>query len=308
MPRDDPLSAFTGPIVLDGGLASELERRGADLRDPLWSAKVLVEEPGRIVEVHRTYVEAGADVLITASYQASFEGFEARGIDRAAATKLMRRSVEIAREAGADAGRPVLVAASVGPYGAMLANGAEYTGRYDLGARSAAVAAHRDFHGPRAEVLASAEPDLLAVETIPSIAEAEALVEVLDDLESPAWVSFSCRDDEHLNDGTPLEEAIDVVTTASNVVAVGVNCTPPAHVPPLLRIAAARTDVPLVAYPNRGGTWDPSTRVWTGDAVPDGFGPLALELRAVGARCIGGCCGTGPADIHDIATVLRPAA
>ena len=198
----DPFAAYPGCVVLDGGLATELERRGADLRDPLWSARVLVEDPALIVEVHRAYVAAGADVVTGASYQASFEGLAARGFDREAASRLLARSVELAREAVDD--RRVLVAASVGPYGAVLANGAEYTGDYELGAASTARAALRDFHLPRAEVLAAAGPDLLAIETIPSVVEAEALVEVLDALgDVPAWVSFSCRDGARCSDGTP---------------------------------------------------------------------------------------------------------
>jgi homocysteine S-methyltransferase len=304
----DPFRAFTGAMVVDGGLATELERRGADLRDDLWSARILVDDPDAIVDVHRAYVAAGADVLISASYQASFEGFAARGLDRAAATGVMARSVELARIAAKEAGRPVLVAASIGPYGAVLADGSEYTGSYGLGERSAAVAALRGFHRPRAEVLAAAAPDLLAIETIPSIVEAEALADVVPPLGVPAWISFSCADDEHLNDGTPLADAIDVAASIPGVAAVGINCTPPAHVPSLLRIAASRTTKPRVAYPNRGATWNARMKSWMGDAVPDGFGPLAMKLRGAGARLIGGCCGTGPADIRDVATALRRAA
>jgi homocysteine S-methyltransferase len=300
----DPFAAYPGCVVLDGGLATELERRGADLRDPLWSARVLIEDPALIVEVHRAYVTAGADVVTGASYQASFEGLAARGFDRAAASRLLVRSVELAREAVDD--RRVLVAASVGPYGAVLANGAEYTGDYELGAPTTARAALREFHLRRAEVLAAAGPDLLAIETIPSVVEAEALVEVLDALgDVPAWVSFSCRDGARLSDGAPLEDAVSIVTASPQVVAVGVNCTPPAFVPGLIRHARAITDTTLVAYPNRGGTWDATAKTWTGDAVPDGFGPLAAHLRASGACLIGGCCGTGPSDIEAIVATVR---
>jgi len=300
----DPFAAYPGCVALDGGLATELEHRGADLRDPLWSARVLVEDPALIVEVHRAYITAGADVVIGASYQASFEGLAARGLDRAAAASLLARSVELAREAVGD--RRVLVAASIGPYGAVLANGAEYTGDYDLGTPSDARAALRDFHLPRAEVLAATEPDLLAIETIPSVVEAEALVEVLDALGAvPAWVSFSCRDGARLSDGTAIEDAVSIVGASPQVVAVGVNCTPPGSVAELLRRARAVTASNLLAYPNRGGTWDASAKTWTGDAVPDGFGPLAMDLRASGARLIGGCCGTGPADIEAIVASIR---
>lgn len=299
----DPLAAYPGFVVLDGGLATELERRGADLRDPLWSARVLVEDPDLIVEVHRAYVEAGADVVIGASYQASFEGLAARGFDRDAASALLASSVQLARASATDR---TLVAASVGPYGAVLANGAEYTGDYGLGDTTTARAALRAFHLPRAEALVAAGPDLLAIETIPSVVEAEALVQVLAELgDVPAWVSFSCGDGGHLNDGTLIEDAVSIAEASPQVVAVGVNCTPPAFVPELLVRAGAVTDKALVAYPNRGATWDAATKTWTGDAVPGGFGPLARSLRASGARLIGGCCGTGPADIADTASALR---
>jgi homocysteine S-methyltransferase len=297
-------AVFTpGTLVLDGGLATELERRGADLLDPLWSAKVLIEEPERIADVHRAYVDAGAEVVITASYQASFEGLAERGFDDADAARVFAKSVELARDAVGDR---ALVAASLGPYGAMLANGAEYTGEYGLGAPDDARTVLREFHRRRAEALIAASPDLLAIETIPSGVEAEAIVQVLDELgDVPAWVSFSCADEETLHDGTPIEAAVTTVDASPAVIAVGVNCTAPAHVPGLLRRAATVTDRRLVAYPNRGATWDPRAKSWSGDAVPDGFGALALELRDAGAQLIGGCCGTGPDDIRAIAATLH---
>jgi homocysteine S-methyltransferase len=302
----DPFAAFSDVVVLDGGLATELEARGADLTDELWSARLLLDDPGLIVEVHRAYVDAGADVVIGASYQASFEGLAHRGLDHQAAAALFVRSVDLAREGAADR---ALVAASIGPYGAVLANGAEYTGDYGLGDAVAARAFLLDFHGPRAEVLASARPDVLAIETIPSVVEAEALLAVLDTVSNvPAWVSFSCRDGRHLNDGTPFGDAVDLVAGHPSVVAIGVNCTAPTLVPDLVRVAAARTATPIVAYPNRGGTWDGAAKRWTGDDLPAGLGPVALELRESGALLIGGCCGTGPSDIRAAAAALRLAA
>lgn len=191
---------FGGSIVLDGGLASELERRGADLRDRLWSARLLIEGPELIRQVHLAYFEAGADVAISASYQASFEGFAARGVDRQGAASLLTRSVQLAREAAEESGSDRLVAASVGPYGAMRADGSEYSGRYGVSVEELVA-----FHQPRLEVLLAAEPDLLAVETIPSIQEAEAIVTVLDRYpEALAWIAFSCRDEDRLSDGTPF--------------------------------------------------------------------------------------------------------
>jgi homocysteine S-methyltransferase len=299
----DPFAEYPDVVVLDGGLATELQARGADLSDELWSARLLLDNPGLIVEVHRAYVDAGADVVIGASYQASFEGLAHRGLDRAAATGAFARSVELAREA---AGDRALVAASVGPYGAVLANGAEYTGEYGLGASDGARAFLRDFHGPRAEALAAARPDLLAVETIPSTVEAEAVLEVLDALaDVPAWLSFSCRDAAHLSDGTPFEDAVAIVDGHPSIVAVGVNCTSPRAVPGLVRLAAERTGISIVAYPNKGGTWDAAAKRWMGDDLPQGLGPVAIELRDAGARLIGGCCGTGPSDIASAAVAVR---
>jgi homocysteine S-methyltransferase len=300
-PIADLLSS-RGTAVLDGGLATELERRGKDLRDPLWSARVLVEDPDAIREVHEAYFAAGADVATSASYQATFEGFGGRGLNRDDAAALMRRSVELAREAAPEG---ALVAASVGPYGAMLGNGAEYTGDYDRGEDELV-----GFHVPRMEALAEAGPDLFAVETIPSIVEARALVRALEHVpQIPAWVSFSCRDGAHICDGTPFEEAIRTVASAPTVVAVGVNCTSPIYVEGLVEIAAAATGRPVVCYPNRGSFWDPVRRTWTDPPRQDAR-PLLRprEWRSAGARLIGGCCGTTPEDIATIAAALAPAA
>jgi homocysteine S-methyltransferase len=304
-----PILAEHGVVVLDGGLGTELDARGADLRDPLWSAKVLVEDQDLIREVHTAYFEAGADVAISASFQASFEGLASRGLDRRAAEDLLRRSVEVAREARAawwrgrePDGRPFpLVAASVGPYGAVLGNGAEFTGEYDRDEDGLV-----DFHRPRAELLASAEPDLLAAETIPSIAEARALVRVLEQIpQIPAWVSFSCRNAGELCDGTPFELAVETVCASPSVVAVGVNCTSPLHVEGLVRLAAGATDRPIVAYPNRGAFWDAHRKVWVDPPRQDPRPALRpAAWREAGARLIGGCCGIGPGDIGAIAAAL----
>ena len=301
----DPIAellARRGTVVLDGGLATELERRGMDLHDPLWSARALVEDPDAIREVHASYFEAGADVATSASYQATFEGFAGRGLDHDASAALMRRSVELAREAAPEG---ALVAASVGPYGAMLGNGAEYTGDYDRDEDELV-----EFHAPRMQVLAEAGPDLFAVETIPSIVEARALVRALERVpQVPAWVSFSCRDGAHICDGTPFEEAVRTAVSAPTVVAVGVNCTSPMHVEALVELAAAASDRPIVCYPNRGSFWDPVRRRWMDPPRQDARPLLRpLQWRAAGARLIGGCCGTTPEDIAIFATELAPAA
>jgi len=297
----DPLARIReahGSVVLDGGLATELERRGADLKDPLWSAKVLVEDPEAIRGVHEAYFEAGADVAISASYQATFEGLAGRGIGRADAAALMRRSVELAREA---ANGDRVVAASVGPYGAMLGNGAEYTGDYDKDEDELV-----EFHVPRIEALAEAGPDVFAVETIPSFVEAGALVRALERVpEIPAWVSFSCRDGGHVCDGTPIATAVEVVAAAPGVVAVGVNCTSPLHVERLVETISATTGKPVVCYPNRGSFWDPMRKAWTDPPRQDARPPLRpLAWKEAGASMIGGCCGTTPDDIAAIAAAL----
>jgi homocysteine S-methyltransferase len=289
-------------VVLDGGLGTELGRRGADLRDPLWSAKVLLESPELVRDVHAAYFAAGADVAISASYQASFAGLARRGLDRGAAADVLRRSVELARDAARDAPGGGLVAASVGPYGAYLGNGAEYTGDYDVG-----EAELREFHLPRLEALAEAEPDAFAVETIPSISEARALVTALEHVpDTPAWMSFSCRDGAHLCDGTPFEQAVDVAASGPSVVAIGVNCTSPLHITALVEIAKARTDRAVVCYPNRGAFWNPLRKQWVDPPRQDARPSLRpLEWREAGARLIGGCCGTTPEDISSIANALR---
>jgi homocysteine S-methyltransferase len=287
-----------GTVVLDGGLATELERRGADLRDPLWSAKVLVEDPDAIRAVHEAYFEAGADVAISASYQATFEGLAGRGIERNQAATLMRRSVELAREA---ASGDRIVAASVGPYGAMLGNGAEYTGDYDKDEDELV-----GFHVPRLEALAEAGPDAFAVETIPSFVEAGALARALERVpEIPAWVSFSCRDGGHVCDGTPIASAVEIVAAAPSVIAVGVNCTSPLHVERLVETISATTEERVVCYPNRGSFWDPMRKTWTDPPRQDARPPLRpLAWKQAGASMIGGCCGTTPADIAAIAAAL----
>jgi homocysteine S-methyltransferase len=286
---------FGASLVLDGGLATELERRGADLRDALWSARLLLEDPDLIREVHAAYFAAGADVAISASYQASFDGFAARGIDRRRAGDLMRRSVQLAREAADAAGGDRVVAASVGPYGAVLADGSEYHGHYGRSVHELI-----EFHLPRVEVLLDAEPDVLAIETIPSIVEIEALVTVLDRLpEADAWISCTCRDDALISDGTSFAEAAALAASSDRVIAVGVNCSPPALVPTLLSGAAVNT--PLLAYPNLGSTWDAAAKRWVAEGPRPDLGAASVRWRAAGARVVGGCCGTTPSDIRSIA-------
>ncbi|MEU8249401.1 homocysteine S-methyltransferase [Nonomuraea sp. NPDC048916] len=280
-------------LVLDGGLATHLEALGADLSDELWSARLLLEDPGLIRRAHADYFAAGAHVATTASYQASLQGFVSRGIGVAQAEALIRLSVELAGQARDEAGDG-LVAASIGPYGAFLANGAEYTGDYDLDEEGLLA-----WHRPRWEILASAGPDLLACETIPSYPEARALARLLCETPSvKAWVSFSCRDGEHINDGTPIRDAAALFTGSTQVVAVGANCTAPRHIPGL--IASLTGGLPIVVYPNSGETWDAEHRRWLGLSDPVEYGQAAKEWERAGASLIGGCCRTDPAFVRQI--------
>jgi homocysteine S-methyltransferase len=292
-----------GAVVLDGGLSTALERRGADLDGALWTARLLADDPARIAEAHRDYFLAGARVATTASYQASVEGLTSAGLDTAEARRLIALSVTLARDVRdelADTRPGLLVAASVGPYGAMLADGSEYRGRYGVPA-----ARLRDFHAPRLELLAAAGPDLLAVETIPDTDEAEVLRPLLDELGLPAWFSYSVRG-ATTSAGQPLTEAYAVLAGSDAVVAAGVNCSDQADVLDAVRQAVRATRRPAVAYPNRGGSWDSHTKRWVYGA------PLDLELVTAwigaGARLVGGCCGTGPAEIADIADIAAIAA
>lgn len=279
-------------VILDGGLSNALEDRGHDLSDALWSARLLRDDPAEIAAVHRAYYEAGAMVATTASYQASVDGFARAGVERAEAERLITSSVRIAREVR-DEFDDRLVAASVGPYGAMLADGSEYRGRYGVSSQIL-----RDFHGPRLELLAAAGPDLLAVETIPDTDEAEVLVELLRELDVRAWFSYSI-DGDHTRAGQSLTDAF-AIPAIPQVIAVGINCCKPTDVRAAVQTAVAVSGKPAIAYPNRGESWDAVARTWVGD----GTGPAALAPGWVeaGAKYVGGCCRVSPDDIQALAT------
>lgn len=283
-------------VILDGGLSNALEDRGHDLSSDLWTARLLLDNPGEIAAVHEAYYRAGADVATTASYQASVPGLVAAGLGRARAEAVIRASVAVARDTrdrlAEELGRPLLVAASVGPYGAYLADGSEYRGRYGVSARVL-----RDFHAPRLELLAAAGPDLLAVETVPDADEAEVLVSLLADLGLPAWLSYAVAGDA-TRAGQPLTAAYDVVAGCEPLVAVGVNCSSPYDVGGALAAARAATGLPGVAYPNLGEAWDADRQAWTG--VPEYDVALAPGWVAAGAAYVGGCCRVGPGLIGEL--------
>jgi homocysteine S-methyltransferase len=284
-------------LITDGGLATELEARGHDLSDDLWSARLLVDAPQEIVAVHCAFFRAGASIATTASYQASFDGFAERGIGRDQAARLLRRSVELAKDARDEVGGVGWVAASVGPYGAALANGEEYVGRYGL-----TVSQLADWHRPRLEILADAGADVLALETVPDVDEAEALVGLVHELGVPAWLSYTIAGTES-RAGQPLADAFAVATDVPEIVAVGVNCCAPADVEDAVRVAGEVTGKPVIVYPNSGEEWDGERRTWTGRSRWSA--ELAPRWAAAGARIIGGCCRVRPDDIAALSLTLR---
>ncbi len=317
MTSDSPLQPFLadqGVVILDGALATELERRGADLDDELWSARLLIEDPASIRQLHLDYYLAGADVAISASYQASFEGFARRGLSRRESAALLRSSVCIAQQArdqfweelydtGANASRKrPLVAASVGSYGAYLADGSEYRGDFNITSHEL-----KAWHRPRLEALLAAEPDLLACETIPCYQEGEVLADLLGEYRHvSAWLSFSCCDGEKVWSGEKLEDCVALADASPNIVAVGLNCTAPVFAEQLLRKASRVTAKPLVCYPNSGELWDSPSHSWISGSGQEKFTVLAATWKAAGARLIGGCCRTSPADILFLAEFLAP--
>lgn len=293
----------TGPAAIDGGLATELEARGHDLGGTLWSARLLADDPEAIVAVHCAYYMAGATVGVSASYQASRAGFVRQGrtgqeADRlmALSVDLVRRGRELARAQGAD--HPMLVAASVGPFGATLHDGSEYRGRYGV-PHDELVA----FHSERIAVLVAADPDLLAVETVPDVDEARAIIDALDARGRglPTWLSYSCRDGAGTCAGQPIEDAARLVNRSASVTAIGVNCTAPEYIGELIgRIRAVTPELPIVVYPNAGRVWDGRASRWRGagsDALP---ADVVHSWFAAGASLVGGCCGLGPAAIRDV--------
>jgi homocysteine S-methyltransferase len=293
-----------GPAAIDGGLASELEARGHDLTGTLWSARLLREDPEAIRHVHAEYFRSGARVGISASYQASRQGFAAHGMTPDEADELLARSVRLVREARDEVAaegvaHPMLVAASVGPYGAIRHDGSEYRGRYGLG-HDELVAFHRE----RLAVLTAADPDLLAIETIPDLDEARALVDALGDLDVPAWISFSCQDDSRTCAGQPIEDAAELVARSGVFTALGVNCSAPEFIPGLVaRVRAVDRLLPLVVYPNAGRVWDGVHSEWLGEGHDRLAQSAVAQWFDAGVGLIGGCCGLGPRAIREVAGV-----
>ncbi|HSP23036.1 MAG TPA: homocysteine S-methyltransferase [Planococcus sp. (in: firmicutes)] len=297
-------------VILDGAMATELENYGCNLNDRLWSAKVLLENPELIKKVHLDYFQAGADCAITASYQATIEGYKEKGLTEEAAKDLIKKSVGLAQEARDEfwaelddkSNRPKpLVAASVGPYGAFLSDGSEYRGDYGVGKEQL-----KDFHRSRIELLAGAGADILACETIPSLLEAEAIAEVLKEFPGVyAWISFSAKDSLHISNGEKAANCAKYLDGQEQVAAIGINCTAPAFIESLIREIAQETAKPIIVYPNSGEAYDAASKTWDGKALEQRYSSDSQVWHKAGATVIGGCCRTTPLDIEGIAAWVR---
>ena len=292
------------PILIDGGLATQCEAMGCNIDGELWSAVLLQSNPRALVDAHRAYLDAGAEIIATASYQASKKGFMAAGLSAADADKLIVSSVRLAEQAreeflddNPDTKRVLLIAASIGPFGAALHDASEYTGQYDV-----TEGALREFHRGRLELLDRSGADLLACETIPSYEEAKVLADLLGEATSPSWVSFSCRDEKHISDGTPLSDVVSLFEGHSRVLAVGVNCVAPNLVLPIIAtLRSSAPDMPIVVYPNSGETYDVEGNSWLGTTTELQCERSAQEWIDAGAQLVGGCCRIGPAQIAAMA-------
>lgn len=294
-------------VLLDGALATELESYGCELDDPLWSAKVLLEKPEAIKDVHASYYRAGADISITASYQATTDGFAQRGLSEEEAVTLIKKTVTLAGEARDEVWREnlerprPLTAASVGPYGAYLADGSEYSGHYGVTDQVLF-----DFHQPRIQALVEAGADVLAVETLPSLQEAKVIGSILQEYPSAsAWISFTLKDGQSISEGTPLKEVASALEGNTHVAAIGVNCAPLEHAAEALQELNRCSSKPLIVYPNSGEDYDPETKTWHGSASRLDFHEQSKLWYEHGARIIGGCCRTTPAHIKKLADMWK---
>ena len=290
------------PVILDGGLSNVLESMGCDLDHKLWSARLIKSNPEAIIKAHVSYLEAGATCITTSGYQASVQGFMDMGATREQARQLLLDAVSLAITArkqflnSTGLKRSIYIAASLGPYGAYLANGAEYTGDYKVSAPQLIT-----FHKERLDILETSKADFLAFETIPSLLEVEVLSELLRNSAKPSWVSFSCKDGAHLNDGHKIHDAVKILADHSTVFAIGVNCTAPKYINQIIEVLKNEApDKRIVVYPNSGEVYHAKSRSWIGVADPVLFGKMAEEWLTKGADIIGGCCRIGPDHILKI--------
>lgn len=296
-------------IIIDGALGTQIQKNGHNVTDLLWSAKFLDENPQVIKDVHTQYLEAGADILITSSYQASIEGFLKKGFSEEKAIELLKLSINIAKETRDEFFKnsnqvnriKPLVAASIGPYGAYLADGSEYSGNYNISNDEL-----KKFHKRRLEILIQTKPDIYACETIPSLNEAKILCELLEEFNlTNSWITFSAKDENYTNAGDEIVEAVKFLEKSSVLGAIGINCTAPQYLPKLIENIKLHSSKAIVVYPNGGSKYNPLTKKWEkGEITPIEFAKLSHLWFTKGANIIGGCCETGPEEIKEIRKLL----
>ena len=293
-------------VVLDGAMSTPLERLGADTNNDLWTAKALIDNEELVYEVHKMYFEAGADLIITDTYQANVQAFEKVGYSEKEARNLIKKAVKIAQKARDDyenkTGKHNYIAGTIGPYGAYLANGSEYRGDYEL-----SVEEYQQFHLPRIEELVNAGVDILAIETQPKLDEVLAILELLKKKypQQKVYVSYTLSDDDTISDGTPLPRAIHALEDYSQVIAVGINCVKLELVEPALKNMKEITDKHLIVYPNSSAVYNPKSKTWSQTKTSATFEELIPNWYEAGARIIGGCCTTGPKEIKAVADFIK---
>jgi homocysteine S-methyltransferase len=275
---------------LDGGLSTALELNGNKLSTSLWTGELIRTAPDEITKAHLDFINAGAEIIITSAYQLSYLGCGNRGWSELQTDEALHKSTQLAKDAVSKSGKDVKVAASVGPYGAALADGSEYRGNYGVG-----KTALKDFHAKRIELLIASNPDYLALETMPDTQEVEVLLDLLSDCPIPYWVSYSCKEGNQTNAGQSFASAVDL---AQSAMAVGVNCTAPELISGLL--GSASSSIPYVVYPNSGRSWDAVAKEWIGTTEVGFADSLVKEWIDLGAEIIGGCCGIGPKEIASL--------
>lgn len=292
-------------MLLDGGLSNVLEGFGCNLDHPLWSANLIIDQPEMIINAHLAYLKAGAQCITSSSYQATIEGFESVGLSKSEAVSMMQRSAELAHQARSifikESGRrePVYLAASIGPYGAFLADGSEYKGHYNISDEEL-----KAFHVEKIKILEKTQVDFMAFETIPSLREIQILSELIAHCKKPCWLSFSCKNEHLLNDGTPIIEAVKYISSTKNLFALGINCTAPKYISSIIRdIKPFVKDKKLIVYPNSGEIYLPETKSWKGLSDPAVFEKMASEWLGLGVDILGGCCRIGPDHIKRLASL-----
>ncbi|KAK6623188.1 hypothetical protein RUM43_009040 [Polyplax serrata] len=306
--------------ILDGGFSTQLAKYVGNVidGDPLWSARFLQTNPEAVEKVHLDFLQAGADIIITNSYQASMQGFiDHLGCDEASSYNLIKNSVKLAvrardqyMKANQHAVRP-LIAGSVGPYGASLHDGSEYSGSYiDRVTKEEIVSWHR----PRITALVEEGVDFLALETIPALREGELLLELMKEFpKQKVWLSFQCKDSQHTARGENFQEVVKRCWSlkGDQLIAVGCNCLSPKYVTSLIKDVnkGLPEKIPLIVYPNSGEVYSPEKGFdeeskWTGTKNLLNMDKLVNEWIDLGVEYIGGCCRTDADSVRNIRSIV----